>query len=87
MASQGKFLDRLESARPGEDKNPATRSRSLMLRAAYDDLLREREATELRLKIVKEELNKLDILKEEKEKVRQIIAQAAAAEIFFKEEE
>ena len=81
MASQAKLFDRLESA--GEDKVQVSDEK---IRAAYDDLLREREATELRLKIVNEEINKLDILKEEKEKVRQIIAEAAATKKFFKRE-
>lgn len=82
MASHGKLFDRLESA--GEDKVQVSSDEKI--RAAYDDLLRKREATDLRLKIVNEEINKLEILKEEKEKVRQIIAEAKATKKFFKRE-
>ena len=74
MASQGKL--RLESAREDKDSGnepgvgQVSDGLDEKIRAAYDDLLREREATDLRLKTVKEEISKLEIVKEEREKVR-----------------
>ena len=81
MDTQGELFDRVDpdagdNTRKTEVKKPGKIADSLeeRFRTAYDDLLREREATDLRLEAVKEELSKLEILKEKREKVRQYIA-------------